>query len=191
MANAILAECTNREIRVALANERRFKDRQNPLEDLLPADVFKRFRFSTEAIYYLTRKLAPKLSRICNRSNPLPVLLQVLVTLRFLSGNGLMTNIGDTAGICVSSVSKVISATVQLIAELHVTEIVFPDTKALTMVKKCFKDICRLPNVIGVIDGSLVPIMKPTLNTHEYICRKNFAAINIQVTTIFHFVTII
>ncbi|XP_067258730.1 putative nuclease HARBI1 [Chanodichthys erythropterus] len=35
--------------------------------------------------------------------------------------------------------------------------------------------------VIGVIDGTLIPILTPSVDGHVYICRKGYAAVNCQV----------
>jgi hypothetical protein len=35
-----------------------------------------------------------------------------------------------------------------------------------------------LPNVIGVIDGTLIPIIAPKDNEADFVCRKGFHAIN-------------
>lgn len=38
----------------------------------------------------------------------------------------------------------------------------------------------RIPNVLGCIDGSLVPIKSPSQHEEAYVCRKGFHAINVQ-----------
>jgi hypothetical protein len=37
-----------------------------------------------------------------------------------------------------------------------------------------------LTNVIGVIDGTLIPIIAPKDNEADFVCRKGFHAINVQ-----------
>ena len=44
-----------------------------------------------------------------------------------------------------------------------------------------FYQIAGFPNVLGAVDGSLIPIIAPKNNEPEFICRKGFHAINIQV----------
>ena len=36
------------------------------------------------------------------------------------------------------------------------------------------------PNVLGAIDGTLVPIKGPSVDQHLYVCRKRYHALNIQ-----------
>ena len=176
MADVILMQNTEDLVDKAIASERRYADRQNPLEELTPIGVYQRYRFSTDTIYYLVKKVE-FLERSCRRSNPLPVLLQVLVTLRFLATNSMQRAVADVYKISAASVCRSVHQCVRLLARMHSREIVFPNVKALCDMKKVFRLICRLPNVVGVIDGSLIKIQRPTINTHEYICQKNYAAI--------------
>ncbi|XP_041934205.1 putative nuclease HARBI1 [Alosa sapidissima] len=39
----------------------------------------------------------------------------------------------------------------------------------------------QIPQVAGVVDGTLVPILTPHNDGHIYICRKGYAAINCQL----------
>lgn len=43
-----------------------------------------------------------------------------------------------------------------------------------------FKEICNIPNVIGVIDGTYIPIKAPKVDAETYINRKCFYAITLQ-----------
>lgn len=43
----------------------------------------------------------------------------------------------------------------------------------------CFT-IAAFPNVIGDIDGTLIPIIAPEDNESDFVCRKGFHAINVQ-----------
>lgn len=38
------------------------------------------------------------------------------------------------------------------------------------------------PHAIGAIDCTLIPIKKPNIHGDEYICRKQYCAINVQAT---------
>jgi hypothetical protein len=61
------------------------------------------------------------------------------------------------------------------------TEIVFPADEVLPMVQQKFYAVAGLPSISGLVDGCLVEITKPSLNTDDYMCRKDYAAVNIQV----------
>ena len=63
---------------------RLFRDISNPLEDLDPEEVFKRYRFRPPTILYILEIILP-VQRPTNRNCPLPPLLQLLLCLRFLA----------------------------------------------------------------------------------------------------------
>nr|XP_034315948.1 putative nuclease HARBI1 isoform X1 [Crassostrea gigas] len=44
-----------------------------------------------------------------------------------------------------------------------------------------FYQIAGFPNVLGAVDGTLIPIIAPKDNEPEYVCRKGFHAMNVQV----------
>ena len=54
-------------------------------------------------------------------------------------------------------------------------------TERVSSVKRGFFEIAGFPNVIDCVDGSLIPIMKPTEHEHIYVSRKHCHAINLMV----------
>ena len=51
-------------------------------------------------------------------------------------------------------------------------------------VKRGFYDIAGFPNILGAIDGTLIPILAPPgLDEHLYVCRKGYHALNVQLVT--------
>ncbi|WAQ97362.1 HARB1-like protein [Mya arenaria] len=47
-------------------------------------------------------------------------------------------------------------------------------------VKRGFYRKCKFPNIVGAVDGTLVPILAPTADEESFVCRKGFHAINCQ-----------
>ena len=43
-----------------------------------------------------------------------------------------------------------------------------------------FFELCGIPNVLGAIDGTLIPIKRPEIYEHLYVCRQGYHAINVQ-----------
>ena len=68
-----------------VAPERVLCDRSNPLEGEREDHVHRQYRLDTAAIYALTDELTPLLDRPSQRGRPLPILMQVLVFLRFIA----------------------------------------------------------------------------------------------------------
>lgn len=55
-----------------------------------------------------------------------------------------------------------------------------PTGDYLEVVKTAFSQM-GFPNTIGALDGSYIPIPTPKEHGLAYICRKNFAALTLQV----------
>ena len=57
----------------------------------------------------------------------------------------------------------------------------FPTTQdRLGAIKGQFYQVARLPNCIGAVDGTLIPIIAPKVREDIYVCRKGYHAINVQ-----------
>lgn len=181
MAAIVLADAAEKRLKREIRIEKYLRDRMNPLENLLPHEVKANYRFAPETIMYLVRLLGPALERRTKRSMALPVYLQVLVALRFLGTGSHFKVIADSLQVCKSTVSVCVQQTIHELVKLSRREIVFPSMSSLVNIKTAFKAVAGIPNICGVVDGCFIRIKKPKLNTHEFMCRKKFAAINIQV----------
>ena len=64
----------------------------------------------------------------------------------------------------------------------NMDNISFPTNDAdIATQKRQFHRIAGLPNVVGAIDGTLIPIIAPSGDDEPaYICRKGYHAINVQ-----------
>ena len=56
----------------------------------------------------------------------------------------------------------------------------FPTGRRLLDTKVGFAQKASLPNVVGAVDGTFIPIMAPMTNPDIYVCRKGFHTINVQ-----------
>jgi hypothetical protein len=180
-SNLILMYNQERDFRRTLATERRFRDRNNPLDGLLDEEVKRDYHFYPETIYYLAERLSDRIININNRSNALTPLQQVLITLEFLCSGSFYRVIGKIGGVHKSTVCRVVHRVTDAICELSSSEIVFPSDKALDDIRQVFYRKSGIPKVVGCVDCTLVKIKKPGINTSDYICRKKHAAINVQV----------
>lgn len=111
--------------------------------------------------------------------------MQVLTTLRFLAKGDYLSEVADMHGISLSSASRIIHSVCSALC-LCLDNIRFPTTlQDLKRVKDEFYKIQNFPNVVGAIDGTLIPIQgmageeEPT-----FICRKGFHAINVQAVAV-------
>lgn len=59
----------------------------------------------------------------------------------------------------------------------------FPATEQeFNEAKRLWQRHYNFPQAIGAIDCSLFPILKPSVRGDDYVCRKNFPALNVQAT---------
>ncbi len=82
-------------------------------------------------------------------------------------------------GVGVGTVSRVIDSVTRSI------HLAFGGTvKMLSSREEChsissdFHSVTAIPNVVRCVDGSLIPIQRPTVNEHVFVSRKGFHAIN-------------
>jgi hypothetical protein len=148
---------------------------------MLAEECKAQYRFMPETIDYLAKRLAPVLRRPTKRNNSLNPINQVLICLEYLA-SGCFYRIGGKLGsVSKSTVCKCLHNVVDGICELAESEIVFPADEAIPAIQERFFNMAGIPSVTGLVDGCLIEIKKPSLNTDDYMCRKDYAAINIQV----------
>ena len=110
---------------------------------------------------------------------------QILIALRYLATGADFIVIADIFRISKSSVCRCVWAVATALARLSNRIIKFPNQRTLLDYKRSFFSIGGIPNIIGAVDGCLIRIMRPTENTHEFVCRKGWPAINIQVSLVY------
>lgn len=104
----------------------------------------------------------------------------VLATVRYLSKAAFFSECGDLHGISRASVSRAIDNVTKSICN-RLYNINFPTGNDAIRTKHEFYQIAGFPNVLGAVDGTLIPIIAPKDNEPEYVCRRGFHAMNVQV----------
>ncbi|XP_052261316.1 putative nuclease HARBI1 [Dreissena polymorpha] len=122
-------------------------------------EIRERYRFFPETILFLVNML--NLERATERSCPLPPLISTLAALHFLATG---THHIVTAGLHGISRSSVSGAVKQ-----------FTDSANNVIVFKGF------PQVVGVVDGTHIRIQAPSANEDDYVNRKGFHSLNVQM----------
>ena len=113
--------------------ERRLFDPHNPLEFLTAEEVFVRFRFRPQTIFYIVDLLEDSLRRPAGNGSPLPLLLEVLVALRYVASNSFYSVVGDcfphlpktksTCFNCTRRVTTAISGKAQTLIGYHLADV--------------------------------------------------------------------
>ncbi|XP_061164358.1 putative nuclease HARBI1 [Saccostrea echinata] len=156
-----------------------FRDRSNPLEDLEPNEVYIKYRFRPATILFLVELLYDDLVRPTKRNSALHPLLQVLVALRFLATGSFYNLVDEPLGIAKSSTGRAARRVCTLLASFAQRYIKFP--MDLSAFKSRFFDIAGFPNVVGCVDGTQIKIKAPKDNEADFINRKGFHSLNVQM----------
>ena len=171
-----------RQIQRALRRERIFRDRNNPLDSLDDKELVSKYRLPRNVIIDLINVLHADLAHDTKRSNALSVHTQLLVSLRYYASGCFYLDTGDSHGVSKSSVSHSLHRVTEALCNRVGNYISFPmDEGSLRLLKSSFYEIANFPNVIGLVDGTAVPIKGPSIDDHLYICRKGFHALNVQI----------
>ena len=175
MALSLLYDPPNR-------RRRQFKQRSNPLayDDI---DIIKKYRLSRQLIIELTESLYEDLSPQTQRNHAISASLQVFSALRFFATGAFQELLGDSHGLSKASLSRIIKKVSDGIVRHYKHIIKFPSTEDEGRRAKCDSyGIANFPGVLGCVDGTLVPIIRPSENEHLYVsCRKGGHAINVQL----------
>ena len=171
--------------RRALRRERVFRDRQSPLDAYNDDELVARYRFDRQHILEMVDALSDRIGPWTERSHAIPATLQVLIALRYYALGSMQLVVADTVGVSQPTVSRVVIRVTQAInGVFRGTISLAMDADAMVREKQRFFQIDGFPNVLGVIDGTHVPIHSPTGwggNEHEYVNRKGRHSINVQV----------
>lgn len=165
-----------------------FKSRGKRFEDRIDIDYFdemetiKRYRLSKTTIKSISILLDTKLKPIDNRGYPLTTTQQLLITLRYYATGSIQIVIGDLMGVHQTTAGKIVHRVTAAIASLSKNYIKMPSTAdEIRKTKLGFFNLSGLPNCIGAIDCTHIPINSPGGNRAElYRNRKAYFSINTQ-----------
>lgn len=158
-----------------------FRDRRNPQEYMDDGELVWKYRLDLASIFDLCQEIRWPLERQTLLSQSLPVSLQLVIALRFYATWSFQSVIADSHGIAIPSVSRSINAISAALTKCMGNYILFPRTRENQLaIKQKFYEVDGLPNIIGAVDGTFIPIKAPSVDKHLYVTLKGFHALNIQ-----------
>ena len=113
----------------------------------------------------------------------LSVGIQIFATLRYLATGSFQEVTAYLHGISKPSVYRSVHAVCTSFCNYVDQWIKFPGTDRdihVRQTKQGFFELCGIPNVLGAIDGTLIPIKRPEIDEHLYVCHQGYHAINVQ-----------
>jgi len=146
---------------------------------------FKRhFRLTRSTFEWLCCEIVPLLRRNSHEPGIIGLAWEQKIgaSLWFLATGECFRSIGERFGMGESTVSYALRQFFDvIIAKFLAAKIIFPNTELeINGIMSGFKGIGKIPNVIGAIDGSHIPIKAPHLFPVDYFNRKGFYSIVLQ-----------
>ncbi|XP_059915809.1 putative nuclease HARBI1 [Gadus macrocephalus] len=164
----------------AIHRERLIRPRLDILS--FPEDfLLERYRFSRDSLLYLNNLLQPYIANVTNRGSALSPLQTICTALRFFATGSFLYSVGDAEHIGKATVCRSVRKVCLALKRLLRNFIVFPGHKPTRRMKMEFHQLAGFPNVIGCIDGTQVPILAPSINEADYVNRKGYHSINVQM----------
>ncbi|XP_041346722.1 putative nuclease HARBI1 [Gigantopelta aegis] len=182
MTAALVAILDRRRIRRRQAVPRVIRDRNNPLDFMNDVELQNKYRLDRDGILYPCNKLQLDLERSTRRSGALPLSLQVIAALRYFATGSFQAVTGDVHGLSRFSVSRCVhTVSRSIVNKLMKIHIKFPrENNEIRSVKRDLYNLADFPNVLGALDGTLIPIKDPSIDEHLYFSHKGYHAINVQ-----------
>ena len=166
-----------------VVQRRVFRDHSHPFDKYNDIELYRKFRFTRQVIVEITGEIADLL-QLANWRGALNPILQVLLTLRFYATGSFQDVCGELVGVSQSTASKTIARVTRALLQRVHNWISFPSQAAADRQKLKFVHLQGFPNVFGCIDGTHVRIQRPADDEFQYVNRKNYHSINVQVSTV-------
>ena len=144
--------------------------------------LYSRYRFRRNELLQMVQEIKPRIEHRTRRNMAISAENQFLIALRFYATGAFQELVGDHQGIHKSTVSRIICRVSAELAKNLPKYVKFPvDAEELKQTKERFYALAAFPGVVGCVDGTQVRIQAPTLQEYEYVNRKRYHSLNIQL----------
>ena len=153
---------------------------RRPLVDIRnPIEIFSDREIEDQIVVYF---IAQQFDLQRRRHGAVPFIIELIVTLRFYVTGTYQSAIAVLHGIDRTTVCKIIKRVSRESAKLSQQNVSFPTD--LSTDKTKFRELSRIPNIIGAIDCTHIRIQSPGgANATKCINRKGFFSLNVQAVT--------
>ncbi|XP_057681077.1 uncharacterized protein LOC130909040 [Corythoichthys intestinalis] len=140
------------------------------------------FRTSKETFQYLCRRLRPAMERVDTTFRlAVPLDIRIAVALWKLATNSDYRSIGHIFGIGLSTACDCLREFCSAVEEVLLPEVLkMPSLDKMKEHAQYFEQRWGLPQCIGAVDGSHIPILAPQQYHTEYFNRKGWYSIVLQ-----------
>ena len=141
------------------------------------------FRISKATFQQLVVELSPTLQydERPDGKEGLNVRKQILVFLWYIANQDSMREISKLFGISKSTVFRCIRRVSDALCDLKSKLIKWPDIETQQNISEDIENQCKIPNVIGFIDGTHIRLSCSPNNDNSYINRKGYPSVILQL----------
>ena len=162
-------------------NQRRAYKQKLSLDSLTDDEIYGTTRFPRSAVEDLCEMVSVDIERATRRAQALDVESQVLAALQFYSSGSFQWVVGRSSGLSQPSVCRAVNGVTDALCKHAHEHIVFPASRQALLANKLqFSAIAGLPNTIGAIDCTHIPIKAPASHEDVYVNRKGVHTVNVQ-----------
>ena len=140
-----------------------------------------RYRFSRAGILYITNLIAPEIEHATRRNCALLPYQQVLIALQYYATGTFHYVVGDPLQVSQSTACRVIRRVTNALSGKINDFVKFPNNNNSVKVKDGFYRLRGFLGVIGCVDGTHIWIIGPHEHEADYVNRKGYHSINVQV----------
>lgn len=148
------------------------------------SDWNEHFRMSKETFEYIcsvvTDDLTPKPQLTSNTRKPVSVKKQVAIAIFTLASSSKYRVVGALFEVHKSTVRKCIIRFCEALTNQSSNFIHMPQESEAVEISRNFEAVCHIPNILGCIDGSHIPITAPSNGYRDFVNRKQYASYVLQ-----------
>ena len=158
---------------------------ENMLLNFTQNQWIENFRMTKETFHFICavvdNDLAPKTNAAAaNNQQSLPTEKQVAIALFKLASFCEFRVAAIIFGVGKSTVHKCLHRFCESLNK-HVKKFIYmPDAEEAMQFSSDFEEICNIPQIIGCIDGTHIPILAPKDGYRDFVNRKYWASFNMQ-----------
>ncbi|XP_030834470.1 putative nuclease HARBI1, partial [Strongylocentrotus purpuratus] len=140
-----------------------------------------RFRFDREGIIEITGMIHDDIAPRANRNHAIQPVDKVCAALHFYATGCFQNTDGDTMKISQPSISRIIHQVSLALVRRLGEHVRLPNEEERRVNADTFYRMANFPGIIGLIDGTNVRIQAPTENEEQFVNRKRYHSINVQI----------
>ena len=145
-------------------------------------DWVENFRVSQETFFYICTEVHSEIERQNTRfRKAVSVQKRVAITLWVLATQCEYWSVGHLFGLARCTVCRIVHETCRTIVKVLLPKYIrFPVGESLAETVKGFLDNWGIPQCVGAIDGSHIPVRPPSMNHTDYYNRKGWYSVLVQ-----------